>query len=85
MTGDILASIDGALHDWETSDDAMRWVPKHERTEEKRPDDEPGRMRGARCVYVVLDEVRDLHAPTLEELNLGTPLSLVLTTAEEHA
>lgn len=27
----ILETIDGALEDWETSDDAMRWVPKETR------------------------------------------------------
>jgi len=28
---DILDSIDGALSDWHTSDDAMRWLPEHKR------------------------------------------------------
>lgn len=28
VTEHVLASIDGALDDWETSDDAMRWKPK---------------------------------------------------------
>lgn len=32
MAGDILDAIDGALLDWETSQDAMRWTPA-----EKRP------------------------------------------------
>ncbi|MDF9718070.1 hypothetical protein INN71_02655 [Nocardioides sp. ChNu-153] len=27
MSGDILAAIEGALDDWETSPDAMRWTP----------------------------------------------------------
>lgn len=27
MTGDILDLIDSAVRDWETSDDAMRWMP----------------------------------------------------------
>lgn len=37
MTDDILDTINGALRDWETSDDAMRWVPQDERTDENRP------------------------------------------------
>jgi len=28
MTTDILGLIDGALDDWDTSDDAMRWAPE---------------------------------------------------------
>lgn len=31
MSGDILDSIDGALRDWETSGDAMRWRPPEDR------------------------------------------------------
>lgn len=31
MSSEILDSVDGALHDWETSSDAMRWVPEGER------------------------------------------------------
>lgn len=31
MSEDIIESIDGALRDWETSDDAMRWVPPEDR------------------------------------------------------
>lgn len=27
MSGDIIEAIDGALSDWATSDDAMRWTP----------------------------------------------------------
>lgn len=37
MTG-ILDSIDGALRDFETGRDAMRWLPEESRTEETRPD-----------------------------------------------
>lgn len=34
ITDDILASIDGALEDYATSDDAMRWTPPPERWDE---------------------------------------------------
>lgn len=30
MTGDILDTIDNALRDWSTSEDAMRWTPDAE-------------------------------------------------------
>jgi hypothetical protein len=40
----VLAAIDGAIADWETSDDAVRWVPEDDRTDELRPD-EPTSLR----------------------------------------
>ena len=34
MSGDIIDTIDGALRDYETSNDAMRWQPPEDRTAE---------------------------------------------------
>jgi hypothetical protein len=35
---DVLAAIDGALHDYETGADAMRWVPPDDREPEPEAD-----------------------------------------------
>jgi hypothetical protein len=41
-TTSVLDSIDGALRDFETSTDAMRWVPEGERLAAVMPDAPPG-------------------------------------------
>lgn len=37
---DIIDTIDGALRDWDTSDDAMRWVPEDDRQHVTPPQDD---------------------------------------------
>jgi hypothetical protein len=58
MSEDILNLIDGAIEDWETGPDAMRWAPA--------PPPRPRRARGAEPSYTVIDETHTWTADDVQ-------------------
>jgi hypothetical protein len=69
--GDILATIDGALADYGTSDDAMRWSPDPDKAEQERRKisyrDTP------RLYYIAHPD--DPEAPTLTEISAAIDMT----------
>jgi hypothetical protein len=66
---DILGLIDGAIEDWETSDDAMRWTPEPPRR--RAP-------RGSEPSYTVIDETHTWTADDVQRF-IAQSLSVEVT------
>lgn len=66
---DILDAIDGALNDWEVSDDAMRWRPEKDR--DQPPPRQEDRLGPVRRAYYRSDltALATHLAPAMQQLN----------------
>jgi hypothetical protein len=88
MTRDILDAIDGAVHDWEVSSDAMRWSPDPPKSPPMPRPQRYARVNIRIDTSVFAAELRRMFdavaamAPALERI--GRALAKVCDQHDEH-